>query len=211
MDLPITPILCKALVPLVGQVLTPELASWLVSQVAVRCYPGPVDTSGIEPQTVGSYVIRCVRAQEYLAALSDLHQEHWQETETHRHGVAFNPDYQRAIDLEAQGRYMLIVAFDSRTGAPVGNYGLYLARSMHTQSLTATEDTLFVSKPHRGGRLGVALIRYTERALTQLGVEELNVSVKQVNQVGQMIERMGYKPVGTQYTKILKEAAHVLA
>lgn len=211
MNLPITPVLCQTLAPHIGEVLTPELAADLVAQVTIRCYPGPVDISGIEPQVVGSYTIRCVRAKDVLARLWVLHKEHWAETEEHRHAVEFHPDYDRAIDLEAQGRYMLIVVEDNVTGAFVGNYGLYLARSMHTQNLIATEDTLFVSKLHRRGRVGIELIRYTERALAQLGAEELSVSVKQVNQVGQMIERMGYMPVGTQYTKILKEAAHVLA
>lgn len=211
MDLPITPILCQEISPFVGLTLTPELAAKLVAQVATRCYPGPVDISAIEPQTVGSYTIGCARAAHALPRLYPIHREHWMETEGHRHSVEFDPDYARAADLEAQGRYLLIVVVDNTTGAYIGNYSLYLARSMHTKKLIATEDTLFISKPHRKGRLGISLIRFAERALAQLGVEELNVSVKQVNHVGSMIQRMGYAPVGTQYTKILKEAAHVLA
>lgn len=211
MDLPITPILCQEISPFVGLTLTPELAAQLVARVTTRCYSGPVDTSHIGPKTVGSYTLRCVRVADIIDQLRPIHLEHWQETETYRHGVEFKPDYQRGIDLEEQGRYVLVAAFEADTGELVGNYGIYLARSMHTQKRMATEDTLFVSKAHRRGRLGIALMRYTEHVLMQLGVEEFNVSVKVVNNVGPMLERMGFSKTGSNYTKILKEAAHVQA
>lgn len=210
MDLPITPVLCEVIGDHMGQTLTPDVASRILARVLARCYPGPVDTSAIAPQVVGSYTLRCSRVDDALDRLRPLHYEHWLETETHRNAVtSFDPDYNRGRDLEAQGRYLLIVVEETATGNLVGNYGLYLSRSMHTQGLIATEDTLFLRRSNRGGRLGIALIRYAEQVLTQLGVEELGVSVKLVNSTGPMIERMGYQPVGTQYTKLLKEAAHV--
>ncbi len=209
MDLPITPILCDVIAAHLGQTLSPEVASQIVAQVATRCYPGPADTSMVEPKQVGSYRIYCARAADTLHQLRPIHEQHWQETESHRHDLTFNPNYARAIDLEAQGRYLLIVAQHIETGDLVGNYGIYLASSMHTQKMIATEDTLFVASAHRKGRLGIAMIRYAEAALWAMGAEELNVSVKLVNSVGQMIERMGYLPVGTQYTKILKDPTHV--
>lgn len=210
MDLPITPILCEEFAPYVGVALTPEVLSRIVARVTMRCYPGPVDISAIAPKQVGSYTLSCERLIDTLPQLRALHEEHWQETEGHRHSIRMNPDYPRGLDLELQGRYFLIVARHA-SGAVVGNYGLYLARSMHTSELIATEDTLFISSAHRKGRLGISMIRYAETALAQLGATELNVSVKLVNSVGPMIERMGYMPVGTQYTKILKEVAHVRA
>lgn len=210
MDLPITNILCKVIGDHLGQMLTPEVAAKMIGQTLSRCYPGPVDFSAIAPRTVGSYTLRCAYARDALPLLRPLHKEHWEETETHRNEVAeFNPDYERGYDLEMQGRYFLIVVVENATGALVGNYGLYLSHSMHTKALIATEDTLFVSKAHRRGRLGLALIGYAEDALRTLGVEELAVSVKLVNSVGPMIERLGYQPVGTQYTKLLKEVSHV--
>lgn len=215
MDLPITPILCQELAPHLGDVLTPEVLSRIVARVSMRCYPGPVDISRIAPQVVGSYTIECARIADLLPELRALHAAHWAETEVHRHGVVeMNPDYQRVLDLEAQGRYFLIVA-RHRDGQLVANYGSYLSVSSHTQLPTATEDTLFLDRAHRKGRLGVSIIRYAEDALRQLGIVEMNVSVKRANNVGSILERLGYVPVGTQFTKILtqptKEAAHVLA
>lgn len=209
MDLPITPILCEEFAPFVGATLTPEVLARVVARVTMRCYPGPVDFSAVAPKTIGSYTLSCARLIEVLPELRALHREHWLETEGHRHVIEMNPDYERGLDLEAQGRYFLIVARHA-SGAVVGNYGLYPARSMHTSQLIATEDTLFIASAHRKGRLGIGMIRYAEDALRQLGVTELNVSVKLVNNIGPMIERMGYFPVGTQYTKLLLEIDDVL-
>lgn len=209
MDLPITPILCEEFAPFVGATLTPEVLARVVALVTMRCYPGPVDFTDIEPSKIGSYTLSCARLTEVLPELRGLHREHWMETEGHRHAIEMNPDYARGLDLEAQGRYFLIVARHA-SGAVVGNYGLYLSRSMHTSQMIATEDTLFIARAHRKGRLGVGMIRYAEDALRQLGVTELGVSVKLVNNTGPMIERMGYAPTGTQYTKILQEIDDVL-
>lgn len=210
MDLPLIPILFPTLRKYLDTTLTPEIASKIAGEILALCYPGPVDTSAIEPKQVGSFVIECARLADTVEQLRGIHEQHWRETEEYRHSIEFNPDYQRGIDLEIQGRYLLIVARRRETGEIVGNYGLYLSRSMHTQTMMATEDTLFLIKECRRGRLGIELIRYAENALRQLGVEELNVSVKLVNSVGPMIERMGYEPVATQYTKILKEKPNVL-
>lgn len=211
MDAPITPILCRTLERYLGKTLTPEVAAQLLAETVVQCYPGPVDTSHILPKRVGSYLIRCAPIKEALAKLRPIHEEHWQETEGYRHGLAFNPDYDRVIDLDQQGRCLMLVVEHVPTGELVGNYGFYLAKSVHTQTLMATEDTLFIAKAHRRGRLGIELMRYAEYALPLVGARDLNVSVKLTNNVGPMIERMGFTPTGKQYAKMLKEPADVLA
>lgn len=205
MDAPLSSVLSSTIGDFVGKTLTEDAARQLCTRLLVGCYPGPVDTRAVAPKTVGSFVLRPGDVSMELHALRQLHEQHWRETEGHRHNLEFNPDYARAIDLAMQGRYLLLVAQRADTDELVGNYGLYLARSMHTQTLMATEDTLFVRADCRRGRLGVEMIRYAEYVLRALGVRELNVTVKRVNNVGPMIERMGYLPVGTTYTKILNE------
>ena len=157
MDLPLARIIGPTLGAYLGQTLTPEVAAKLASDILIQGYPGPVDLTGIEPKVVGSYVLECARAHEVLDELRPLHEAHWQETEGYRHGLPFAPDYERGLDLEQQGRYVLVVARHQETGKLVGNYGLYLSHSMHTQTLMATEDTLFLAREHRRGRLGMEL------------------------------------------------------
>lgn len=211
MDAPLTTILVHTLDQFVGQTLTPDLAARLGASILRQVYPGPVDISGIEPLRVGGYVLAPTRLRPVLDDLKALHASHWEETETHRHTQTLNPDYARGLELEMQGRYLLLAAVHMDTQELVGNYGIYLSKSMHTQQLIATEDTLYIAKAHRKGRLGVAMIRYAESVLRQLGVQELTVKVKKVNHVGPMIERMGYPVVATEHTKILTEEAHVPA
>lgn len=193
-----------------GQTLSPEVASDIVGDIAAHFYPGPIEFPGVAPRMLGSYVLESQRLSAVLPQIKRLHQEHWQETEGHRHSIPFDMDYDRLLDTELQGRYFLFTATHHRTGELVGNMAGYTSRSVHTKTLMATEDTLFLSKEHRRGRLGIALMQYAEHALHAIGVRELQVSVKLVNSVGPMIERMGFKPVGTQYTKVLQEAANVL-
>jgi GNAT superfamily N-acetyltransferase len=212
MNVPLTSILCHTLDRYVGETLTPEVAASLVTSVLRQVYPGAVDISGIEPLRAGGYVIAPVRAREVLEDLKELHKRHWEETEGYRHGLTLNPDYARGLEVEEQGRLLLLGVIHMDTQQLVGNYGFYLSRSMHTQKLMATEDTLYILPEHRRGRLAVQLIRYAESALRHLGVEEVNVTVKKVNQVAQMMERLGYKPVATQLSKVLsdeKENANV--
>lgn len=211
MDAPIQHTLCRSLEGHIGEVLTPEVAAEIVARTVVMCYPGPVDTSAIQPRVVGSYTLRCASMAEALPKLHGVHAAHWQETEEYRHGLPFKPDYDRALDLEQQGRCLMVVVEHNETQQLVGNYGFYLSRSMHTQTLMATEDVLFIEKQHRRGRLAVELIRYAEDALRALGVTDLNVSVKLVNQVGPMLLRMGYRETGKQYVKILKDSTDVLS
>lgn len=212
MDAPLTTILIHTLDQFVGQTLTPDVAARLGASILRQVYPGPVDVSGIEPVRVGRYVLAPVRFHDVIEDLKVLHRRHWDETETHRNQVKeLNPDYERFLEVERQGRLLVIGAIDMDTGQLVGNVTLYLAKSMHTQERIATEDTLFLLPEHRRGRLGVSLIEYAETAMRHLGVTELTVDVKLVNDVGPMLERLGYQPVGTRYVKNLKEEANVLA
>lgn len=210
MDIPLTQTLCRVFEHHLGHHLSHEVAAKMVAEVVSLCYPGPLPVARIPAKTVGSYRIYCAAVKDALVQLRKVHEEHWHETEHYRHGIPYNPDYARVVDMDQQGRALLVVVEHEKTGELVGNYGLYLSRSVHTQTLIATEDTLFISKPHRRGRLAIELMRYAEAVLVSLGVRELEVSVKLTNNVGPMIERMGFTPTGKQYVKLLEEPANVL-
>lgn len=201
MDASIVPALTHALGPHVGRPLTPEVAAQVTAQVALTCYPGPVDISRLAPRACGSYTLATERLSQITGEMVVLHRAHWDETESHRNGTQpFAPDYAGMIDFEQRGRHVLFTA-RAEDGTLVGNCGMYLYPSLHTRELCAQEDTLFVLKEHRRGRLGVALIKYTEDMLALLGVRELTVTVKLVNSVGPMLARMGYQHVAAEYVK----------
>ena len=47
----------------------------------------------IIPICHGEYAFAVERMENMLEEIKPLHQAHWKETEAHRHGIAFNPDY----------------------------------------------------------------------------------------------------------------------
>ncbi|KIO48182.1 hypothetical protein SQ11_13570 [Nitrosospira sp. NpAV] len=81
---------------------------------------------------------------------------------------------------------------------------MYLDKSAHTQTLIATEDTLYLLPEARKGRVAQHFVRYVEDALRLLGVSEINISVKTVNKAGRFFRLLGYRHVENGLTKILE-------
>ncbi|MEO9231639.1 MAG: GNAT family N-acetyltransferase [Devosia sp.] len=137
-----------------------------------------------------------------------LHKSHWDETEEHRHDLPFDPDYTTFERYELAGRYILFtVRKDWRL---VGNCAMYIDRSAHTQTLMATEDTLYILPEYRKGIVAKTLVGYVEETLLNLGVKEINITVKTVNRAGLFFQRLGYRHVENGLTKILGVKGNVL-
>lgn len=160
------------------------------------------DIEQIAPVEHEGFVFAVERLEHILEEMKPLHKAHWRETEAHRHGIAFNPDYETFFRYERAGR--AIVFTIRRGGKLLGNFSLYLDRSMHTQTLLATEDTLFLMPEARKGRVAMRFIEYAERGLKQLGVKEISVSVKIVNKAGRFFQMIGYRHVENGLIKVLE-------
>jgi len=187
----------------IGRPLTPDLAAdiyMLFGQL-----PTVVPASAIEkiqPRECDDFTFAVERMEQIMPEMRPLHLAHWQETEAHRHGLPFQPDYATFIRYERAGRFML---FTLRCeGRLLGNCSMYLSPSAHTQTLIATEDTLFLLPEARKGRMAGKFIAYCEDALKSLGIREINVSVKTVNKAGRFFRMLGYKHVENGLNKILE-------
>jgi GNAT superfamily N-acetyltransferase len=136
-----------------------------------------------------------------------LHLAHWNETEEHRHDLPFNPAYATFIRYKQAGRYVL---FTLRIGGRlVGNCAMYLDMSAHTQTLIATEDTLYLLPEARHKHRGRRFIFWVEEQLKQLGAREIQITVKTVNKAERMFRLLGYKHVENGLVKILEDENHV--
>ncbi len=189
-----------------GGTLTPEICAAI--EQAARPTPGrPIDLHQFEPASYEAnghrYVLAAERLADILADLHPLHEQHWLETEKHRHGLALNPDYQGMKDREQAGALMQFTA--RCDGELVAHVRMYLGRSLHTQTLFAEEDTLFVAPPHRGGFLVMALMRYGEGILHRLGVREIRADSKLLNRADVLMRRMGYTPVALKFHKFFED------
>lgn len=195
-----------ALAPNLGKVLTPEVAVEIMQQFA-RNMVGGIQTYDVEPLHHGEYVYQLERLEYILDELHELHQAHWLETEMHRHGIPFKPDYERIIDQERNGRFMQFTA--RHNDVLVGQTGMYISTSTHTKQTIAKEDSLFVQNGHRIG-VGRRLIIYARDSLFQLGVTEITVTAKLVNSTGKLLTRLGFQHTADEYT-LVREQKDVFA
>lgn len=182
----------------VGQELTADLCHILDG--IVRFGPdSSIDLAQFAPITHGGYEIRAESFREILPELQELHRVHWVETEKHRHGLPLDPDYEVMATRERAGR---LLQFTVRAGGElVGHVRMYLGTSIHTQTLYAEEDTLFIRPGHRGGLLVLALMRYAERALRAVGAREIRADSKLLNKADVLMKRLGYTPVALKFHK----------
>lgn len=160
-----------------------------------------------EPVEMRGFVFAVERYADRLDEMKRLHAAHWAETEKHRHGLLLNPDYDGFLRMERDGRLLL---FTIRHGGElVGHTTMKLARSMHTQTRFAEEDSLFLRADHRGNAFAVlSFLKYVESALERLGVVEIRCSTKLVNGADKLLMRAGFAPVAVQLVKMIGKAKH---
>ncbi|MBA4141927.1 MAG: hypothetical protein H0X43_02750 [Nitrosospira sp.] len=186
-----------------GLPLSPELAADVcIAASRVEILLPDADFRRIKPERHDGFVFSLERMEAAADEIMPLHRAHWNETEAHRHGLPFDPDYATFIRYERAGRYVLFTL--RRDGALLGNCAMYLDKSTHTKTLIATEDTLYLMPEARRGRTANRFIAYCENALRTLGTREINVSVKTVNKAGRFFRMLGYRHVENGLTKILE-------
>jgi hypothetical protein len=186
-----------------GDMLSPELAADIC--VAAECLDRVVPMENItliRPEKCGDFVFSRERIEDIAEEIKLLHRAHWDETEEHRHGLPFDPDYATFARYERAGRYVLFTV--RKENRLCGNCAMYLDRSTHTQTVLATEDTLYLLPPARTGRVARRFVGYVEKAMRLLGASEIHITVKTVNKAGRFLRMLGYSHVEDGLIKILE-------
>lgn len=107
--------------------------------------------------------------------------------------------------LESAGALLLVLAVDD--GEPVGYWVGTLGPHPHyAGSIMATTDTIYVAPSHRGPRVALRLVKFAESELAKLGVRHVFMQAKANGRGGSLLEKMGYRPEETSYTKELRAA-----
>ncbi|MGE4243997.1 GNAT family N-acetyltransferase [Ramlibacter sp.] len=190
-----------------GAELTPERCA-AIEDALFRGPDRSVDPMQFEPILHHDYIVQVESFRAIMEELKPLHAAHWSETEFHRHGLPFNPDYEGVAARERAGRAVQFTV--RREGELVGQLLMYLFTSTHTQTPVSEEDCLFIRPDHRGGMLVMKLLRYAERVLHQIqGPHLIRTSSKLVNRADVLMRRMGYQPFALQFFKFTGES-HVL-
>jgi hypothetical protein len=187
-----------------GQVLTPEIAA------AIEI--GSIDNEdrSHSPEKFGSkvngdLVFRVERFRDIIDELHVLHEQHFAETERHRHGFGLNPNYDYMAEMERRGQMLQFTARTVDGGKLIGNIRMYVQDSLHTGTQYASEDTFYILPEYRKGWTALRFWRFMEESVRAIGVREIRTDSKVVNKVNKLNEYCGYKHVASKYIKVFTE------
>lgn len=184
-----------------GQVVTPELCAWLEENAFDRVDHSHAPAKFGSKQ-YGGLTFQVERIADIQADIEPLHQAHYAETELHRHGLALNMDYAVLNEHERAGRLIQFTARDG-DGKLVGNIRMYLYTSVHTQTLAAKEDTIFLLSDYRKGFVAIRFMQWAEQCLAAVGVREIHTDSKLANNIDRFNKYLGYTHVSNGFHKFL--------
>jgi predicted GNAT superfamily acetyltransferase len=135
--------------------------------------------------------IRLSDVDEMLANAGALFSEHWEEVALNKQVMVLKPDEQKYRAMEANGMLLILGAFCD--GRVVGYSVNFVTNHPHYADLiVCNNDLLFVTEDKRCGRLGLQLIRATEKEAKQRGVQLMLWHAKPGTALEQMMPRLGY-------------------
>ena len=140
--------------------------------------------------------IRLSNVDEMLANAGALFSEHWEEVALNKQVMVLKPDEQKYRTMEANGMLLILGAFCD--GKVVGYSVNFVTNHPHYADLiVCNNDLLFVTEDKRCGRLGLQLIRATEKEAKQRGVQLMLWHAKPGTALETMMPRLGYGVLDT--------------
>lgn len=136
----------------------------------------------------------------------DLQRAHWDEVARNKGVMVLDPDWPRYEAMEDADNLLVFGAF---VGEELVGYAINIvATHLHYRGLLMVHnDAIFVAQSHRGGRLGLMLLREVEKAAANLrqslGYEHHMVSwhAKPDTALNEILPRLGYGVQDIIYTK----------
>lgn len=135
-----------------------------------------------------------------VVARPDLMQAHWDDIcRVKQHACA--PDIPRFQFLEQAGVLLMLGVF---VGGELVGYSIsILTRHLHYDFMLMQNDALFVLPEHRQGRVGLRLLRETERQAKDRGAVYMVWHAKPDTALDVMLPKMGYGVQDILYSKEL--------
>lgn len=136
------------------------------------------------------------------AALAPMLRRHWDEVALHKGLMRLDPDWLRYRAMEQRGLLLcLALEVDGRVvGYTLGT----VAPHLHYQNLTVyANDAIYIEVEHRGGGVGLRLMRETERVARSRGAEMAAWHAKQGTRMDALMPRLGYGVQDIIYTRAL--------
>ena len=146
--------------------------------------------------------IKLATVDEMLAEASILFEEHFEEIARNKQVMKLKPDELTYRKMEDAGQIFILSARQS--DVLIGYSVNFVTNHLHYADLRiAQNDLLFISKEHRGGRIGLKLIRETERHATSLGGKLMLWHCKENTTLSALLPRINYGVQDIIYSKEL--------
>jgi len=134
------------------------------------------------------------------AVLAPLLQAHRDELATAKHLMELAPNWDAYRALEQCGALLALIAY--LDGEIVGYSVNFIGPHMHYSGLRyAHNDALYVKPEHRGGRLGLKLMRETEWLAREKGARMMMWHAKPGTALERILPRLGYAVQDIIYSK----------
>lgn len=133
---------------------------------------------------------------------ADLFREHYDEIALNKNVMKLLPNWEKYYELEKAGMILCIGAF---LGEECIGYSInFFTNHMHYKELFYMQnDLLFVAEEHRKTRLGLDLIRATEKLAHAKGADLMLWHAKENTTLCSLMPRLGYKIQDIIYSKVL--------
>lgn len=129
---------------------------------------------------------------EHIGKAGALLKAHWDEVAKNKHLMVLAPDTARYAELEKAGLLLAIGAF-TEADEMVGYSVSFIGTNLHYSGLSyAHNDVVYLAKEHRGGRVGLQLLRETERLAKDRGAQLMLWHAKEQTTMANLLPRLGY-------------------
>jgi len=159
-------------------------------------------TATVDKSRISKTEIKLATVDEMLAEASVLFEEHYEEIARNKQVMKLKPDEKTYYQMEKSNRIFILSA--RQDDALIGYSVNFVTNHLHYADLKlAQNDLLFISKEHRGGRLGLKLIRETENHATTLGCKLMLWHCKENTTLSAIMPRLKYGVQDIIYSKEL--------
>lgn len=135
----------------------------------------------------------------------NLFKEHWDEIAVYKDSIELSPDYDKYRQLEQAGQLHVVVARD-KYDEMIGYLVSLVQQGLHYKNTKwAFNDLLYVSPEYRKGTTAIKLIKFSEQALKDDGVDVIVMRTKSSHDFSKLLERYGYECMETSYSKYIGE------
>jgi len=133
---------------------------------------------------------------------NDLFKEHYEEIALNKGVMKLLPDWDRYFSLEQAGMILCLGAFLDEEC--IGYSINFFTNHMHYKEMFYMQnDLLFVAEERRKTRVGLDLIRETEKQAFARGAEMMLWHAKENTSLNTLMPRLGYKVQDIIYSKVL--------